>query len=577
MNTVNIITTSISALACIAALVINPQKAGALAVNDNAVTRAVYTVYDKLHYVILLALVAAGAFLHFYKLTEIPAGIQGDEAAIAYDAWAILNYGVERYGYPYPVYFINWGDGMNALYIYLTALAYKIFGGYSLFAVRFTNALWGTAGVLVVYFFFRKIADKATGLIGAFIYTIMPVIIMMFRRGLEVYILYNCFALSLLILYCAIKKNSTQLYAFAGAAFGITLYCYAMTYMIIPAFLAVSVPLLLRAKRINIKQLFAFGIPIFIFALPLILLVLINHDVIPEIVTPYFSIPKLWLYKESDIALSNIRNVLTSMRSVFLSCRITYDAIAPYYTMYLMSLPLCAYGFILNVKGFVSEFKQKVYGAKTLMFAALCGALVPMLLVRDVVTYEMIGLYVPLTYLIATAVVDIYRKLKPAAYAVLVSFVVMTALFTDFYFNRFTEENHPLVFFQRNGVEAYSYAKQLYPDRPVCFTALWPDSCKSHAYIYALLANLDTPQYFQDTHYFVGETINYGDNTFGLPVRLKEDGSVVWDIYKDTVYVLNDDYATETTWAVFDKLVEEGFTVYEELPSYHIFYYEGEQ
>ena len=68
-------------------------------------------------------------FMHVYKICDIPFGLNVDEAGAAYDALNIARYGVDRWLNSYPVYFTNYGDGQNALYIYMTAILIKFSGG----------------------------------------------------------------------------------------------------------------------------------------------------------------------------------------------------------------------------------------------------------------------------------------------------------------------------------------------------------------------------------------------------------------------------------------------------------------
>ena len=45
--------------------------------------------------------------IHLFALGELPSGLDVDEAGMAYDAWCMANYGVERYLKPFPVYLTN--------------------------------------------------------------------------------------------------------------------------------------------------------------------------------------------------------------------------------------------------------------------------------------------------------------------------------------------------------------------------------------------------------------------------------------------------------------------------------------
>ena len=68
------------------------------------------------------------AFMHIYMLDKVPRGINADEAGSAYDAFCLGKYGCDRWLKSWPVYFINYRDGQNALYTYLLVPFIKIFG-----------------------------------------------------------------------------------------------------------------------------------------------------------------------------------------------------------------------------------------------------------------------------------------------------------------------------------------------------------------------------------------------------------------------------------------------------------------
>ena len=53
--------------------------------------------------VFIAVLLIVGAALRLIGLSELPAGMNQDEASIGYDSWAIANYGVDRNGYHNPV------------------------------------------------------------------------------------------------------------------------------------------------------------------------------------------------------------------------------------------------------------------------------------------------------------------------------------------------------------------------------------------------------------------------------------------------------------------------------------------
>ena len=89
---------------------------------------------DK-YIIILVTVMLFGIITRVVGLGQIPIGINVDEAGTMYDAYAIANYGTDRFGNIYPVYMINYGGGQSALYTYLAAILIKVFG-FSLTVVR---------------------------------------------------------------------------------------------------------------------------------------------------------------------------------------------------------------------------------------------------------------------------------------------------------------------------------------------------------------------------------------------------------------------------------------------------------
>ena len=91
---------------------------------------------------LFLGLILLGAAVRLVWLGDVPLGLNQDEASIGYEAWALLEHGVDRHGYRYPVHFIAWGSGQNALYAYL-AMPFIEFLGLNVVAVRLPQALLG--------------------------------------------------------------------------------------------------------------------------------------------------------------------------------------------------------------------------------------------------------------------------------------------------------------------------------------------------------------------------------------------------------------------------------------------------
>src|ERR1035437_524898 len=80
--------------------------------------------------------------LRFYRLSEIPMGLDNDETAIGYNAYSIEQTGRDEYGTFMPLYFRSFDDYKLPVYIYMTAISEKVFG-VNEFAVRFSSMFFG--------------------------------------------------------------------------------------------------------------------------------------------------------------------------------------------------------------------------------------------------------------------------------------------------------------------------------------------------------------------------------------------------------------------------------------------------
>ena len=69
-----------------------------------------------------------GVFLRLYHFGVVPNGLHQDEAYAAYEAYSLLNYGKDSWGYVNPIYFTAWGSGMNVLESYLMIEWIAVFG-----------------------------------------------------------------------------------------------------------------------------------------------------------------------------------------------------------------------------------------------------------------------------------------------------------------------------------------------------------------------------------------------------------------------------------------------------------------
>ena len=220
---------------------------------------------EKMLYMVLFGAITA-LFLatRLFRLDMAPFTAEGmhfDEMSAAYDAWCIQGWGVDRHLTRFPVYFMNTGPGQNALYIYLAAIAFKLFG-FSLFKFRMVAVICALAAYVCLYFLSGKLfGDGLVSLIPNALMTVMPVFLMSEHWGLESYLFLSFSIISFYFLILAIDKGSTGYFVLDGILWGITFYTYGVSYVVIPLFGILTLGYLLYMKKIRIRDILGLGVP----------------------------------------------------------------------------------------------------------------------------------------------------------------------------------------------------------------------------------------------------------------------------------------------------------------------------
>lgn len=161
-------------------------------------------VLEKNKYKILITLIfIIGIAVRLVCIDILPKGLNQDEASAGYEAFSILNYGVDRHNKSFPVQFIAWGSGQNVLYSYIMTIFIAILGVNTL-AIRLPMALVGCISLFVFYQLLKRNANKKVALIGLFFLSICPWHIMKSRWGLAGYSYRNIIFLFTSVCYSVI-------------------------------------------------------------------------------------------------------------------------------------------------------------------------------------------------------------------------------------------------------------------------------------------------------------------------------------------------------------------------------------
>src|SRR3990167_10378583 len=103
----------------------------------------------KTNKILLIAILLLAALLRFWKLNDYPA-LNADESAIGYNAYSLIQTGMDEHGNSWPIHFQSFNDYKPGLYFYLVLPLVKILG-LNAWAVRIPGAILGVLTVLAVY------------------------------------------------------------------------------------------------------------------------------------------------------------------------------------------------------------------------------------------------------------------------------------------------------------------------------------------------------------------------------------------------------------------------------------------
>lgn len=255
-----------------------------------------------------------GIFARVYQFGEVPGDINQDEAFAGYNAYTLMQYGSDSYGYRMPVYLTAWGSGMNALESYLMIPFVFIFG-LSVWAIRLPMLIVGILTLITTYKLVLRFSNERFALGSMFMVAISPWHIMLSRWALESnlapgFVLFG--------MYFFAKGLEKQKFLIPSAAcFGLSLYAYATIWAVVPFIIAASIlyAIWTRSLRLSRYLWISFGI-LALLGIPLFLFLLVNKGIIAEIRLPFLSIPKLVYFRDSEISFAKIPENLTNLWNI---------------------------------------------------------------------------------------------------------------------------------------------------------------------------------------------------------------------------------------------------------------------
>ncbi len=336
----------------------------------------------QLIFLYLIGILTTGLFLflHFYKLGIIPNGIHVDEISSAYDAFCLSVYGVERHLRPYPVYFLNHGDGQSALATYLVFLLDKLAGHASVLTVRLIPAIFSVvAGIFGVLYTREKWKSLKATTAFMILYSILPIYISMQRWLLDSQLLMPLSMVICFMAWKAYQNKSILFYLLTGIICSVAMYTYVLSFIIVPVFLLFMLAFAIRSKKIDVKCALALSVPYIVLSIPILTVQIINLLDLEEMIILGFDFTKLGAFRSGDLSPWPLwLGLARSFKSAFVGDYTNFNAISRYGTLYYVSIPFVVIGFATFIKEAVRSWKTREVDASIPILAWTTGSLVVM-------------------------------------------------------------------------------------------------------------------------------------------------------------------------------------------------------
>ena len=514
--------------------------------------------YARYYYLIIVLLLLLALFLRLFRLGELPRGLHVDEVGMAYDAWSISEFGVDRYLKSLPVYLTNFGGGQSVMYCYLTALLFKLGAPTISVIIRLPGVVMSMVTGIFGFLLIRKMRGREAGLLFLIIYLTVPYFTQASRVALDCNLMLGMSVLMLYVLQkCLDTENEQTISCFIilGIITGMTFYTYALSYVVIPLFyLGVGVIMLICRHKIRLKEIFAFMIPVIIIAIPLVFVQIVNMFDLDEFKIFNLTITKLIYYRGNEISLSEIGdNIRWIYRSIFTADNTEFDTFRQFGALYIFSLPVIIGGGIITVIRSIKEAKKGRILFDGLILLYTVTVLFAALFIQGVTTYRINSVFFGLAFLITIVLecltVDLPGRMdrrtsgnviRGAGIALTALYIVSSVFYLRYYFCKYEDDIYPQRLFAEDPAEAFCYVESQPDDIRNRLTYV---GGVDEAYVYYMLS-MHIPPYDYDT-------ATYGNNGDGIRYTFYTRSP--YDMNSNYIMYVPEDEATE-------ELLSAGFT-----------------
>jgi 4-amino-4-deoxy-L-arabinose transferase-like glycosyltransferase len=382
---------------------------------------------------ILIVAIGVAFATRFYLLGQAPKGLYLDEAGQGYSAYSILKTGKDEFGKSFPIVFRSFTDFKTPVYVYLIVPLIPVFG-LTAFTVRFPSFFFSILTIPVLYLLINEIGNKldkkekikiwSISLISILLLSISPWHILFGRTNFECNVALFFFLTGCLLFYIGLKKP--KVLVLSAILFAIAIPAYHAQRIVTPLMILV---LFIRHRKTlldksHIKYLIIGGVFAFIISLPTLSIATTSGFLARANGLNIFTV------KKSAGVLENYHGPFSFIvnNKIFLSLQEFGSLYTSYFsprdmfvlgdsgprssfpeigTFFIWQFPFYIYGLYLIVK------KRELGELRFFTIAFLLIAPIPAALTRDPYsTIRSLQMVIPLTILIAIAIIETVSKLK---------------------------------------------------------------------------------------------------------------------------------------------------------------------
>jgi 4-amino-4-deoxy-L-arabinose transferase-like glycosyltransferase len=413
----------------------------------------------------LIAILALGAGLRFFRLAELPPGFQFDQAFYSLDLAHLLDG-------EFHIFFTAPG-GSEPLFVYLALPFAALFGIDSPLAIKLTASIIGILTVIATYGIARALFDTRVALLSALFTAISFWHIFYNRYGERIPLTVLMATLTFWMFWRALEKKRARDFILTGVFTGIALYTYPSA-RIIPIAIVVMIAFSMLGDRAHARAyfvgLFAIGIAALIVFAPLGAYYLahpddfISHSADVSIFVPHGNV-------NPNIAIALAENAIRLMKMFFITGDSGVLRNLPYRPIFD---PFAGALFALGVIVWAFAMERR----RALLLAIwLGGALALSLISDDAPNNGRVMVGAPVVMILpalgAVALWDRAPQKKIAATALGIFIALSAAITTRDYFDVFANSPDTYFAFDADKVETAQWLNQTAPRATIFLAPLW--------------------------------------------------------------------------------------------------------